>query len=158
MALFLKDAIRLNVYQRRNTNCLLSNPDISDAFLTALHDGDARVRIAVVKAIGDLRDECGPFVPVIITMLQDCDENIREAASRTLLQLASDHSSLLLPFLDEIIESLNDDDMRVRANSANSVSRLGGEAKRVGPLLGAMLMDHARPVRYAACEAIGRIG
>jgi HEAT repeat protein len=148
--------------------------------LTALiRDPDRDVRLEVVRALRELRDLSS--VPALVTSLQDGDPEIREEAVGALVEMYSERerkgaiARFLQTFSDEynrpsvppytmvdprvfegLARTLSDEESRLRAESAQAIGILGGEA--VSDALVAALQDPEADVRGAAATALAKVG
>lgn len=149
--------------------------------LSALvRDPEARVRLAVVRSLRQLRDL--ESVPALVTSLGDGDVEIRKLAIgglvevyaptdpnegsvlKALFELARDHErSSIASFVqvapgvhDGLARRLRDEDAEVRRLAALALGILDG--KSALPDLKSTLADVVQEVRAAAAQAIGKVG
>jgi HEAT repeat protein len=148
------------------------------ALRALLQDKDARVRAAAVRGLQELADPAA--LPELIERLEDGDAFVRELAVVALgtlggaqacdalrQALRSGHPEVRFqavvsyleacdaPQLSALKPLLRDDDVKVRANTARSLSRFGVAARAE---LQRALADSAPPVRAEAALASARIG
>lgn len=144
-----------------------------------VRDPEVKVRLAVVRALRELRDLGA--VPAVTTSLQDGDPKVREEAISGLVELYSDRERsgtvdrFLAVFSDEFDRSsippwvevdpgaveglagrLGDEDKTLRREAALALGILDGRAAL--PQLTTALQDPEPEVRAAAATAIGKIG
>lgn len=117
-----------------------------DSLITALNDGDWRVRLEAAQALGEARD--ARAVDSLITTLQDQDWSIRELAAWALGEIGDARA------VDSLITTLNDGDRRVQWAAAGALVKVGKPA--IDPL-NAILNDAQGDVRRAATEALEKI-
>jgi len=144
-----------------------------------VRDADARVRMATVRALRELRDLGA--VPALITSTSDGDTRIREEAIGTIVELYSERertgpvAGFLHFFSDEddrasippftavdpavfqaLGNSLRDEDKVIRKEAADALGILGGTSAM--PSLVTALQDGEAEVRASAARCIGKVG
>lgn len=113
----------------------------------ALADPDKNVRLAVVEAMGELRDT--EAVPILSDCLHDAHWEVRCAAAAA-LALLGERSTMPL-----LVESLGDPDADMRVAAADALGMVG-DVEAIEPLILAQLDPETR-VRQAALKALVRV-
>jgi HEAT repeat protein len=124
-------------------------PTVVTQLLTALHDGDAGLRVGAAYSLGMLRDPRS--VDPLIAALKDSDASVRAAAC-----VGLGGGSYEPKALEPLIAALHDDDPKVRSMAARVLPRSKDPAV-VAPLIGAM-SDSDAGVRRDAAYALGTLG
>jgi HEAT repeat protein len=121
------------------------------ALITAL--SDSQLRYHAVIALGNIGITANSAIPALVITLQDKDEVIRAITIESLCKIG-----LEIQVIPSLIEALQDNSARVRANAAFAIGCLRSQAKlAILPLL-VTLEDHDDWVRSNAIEALGKIG
>jgi HEAT repeat protein len=113
----------------------------------ALTDPDKNVRLAVVEAIGELRNT--EAVPVLSQCLHDAHWEVRCAAAAA-LALLGERSTMPL-----LVEAMGDSDADMRVAAADALGMVG-DVEAIEPLILAQLDPEMR-VRQAALKALVRV-
>ncbi len=130
----------------------------------AVHDPEPLVRMNAILALLRLKTEASPAIPDLIAAANDEDNDtnlelflmtIRQAALRT-LGFAAAGTNAAVPTLSDILTRPAAD--MTRAIAAHGLGLAGPHAHDSAPLIRALLRDPNSDVRYAAEEALARIG
>jgi HEAT repeat protein len=123
------------------------------ALCALLADGaTSAVRVAAATALGRLKAEAA--VPVLVSLLSDRDQALREAAAAAVAAIGV----LGAQSTQHLVEQLNSEDNLVRAQTAEALASLGAVAEEAAPALVQAMADENDQVRAKAVEAIKRIG
>lgn len=125
--------------------------DLLDALGESINRGDPIERPLLVDALCKFGKEA---VPLLVTLLQSDDREVRKIASSTLKKIGAD----AIDALPALIDALDDWSYEVRINAANTIGRIGPAASMAIPKL-ANLIDHDHHgLPEAVIGALGRIG
>jgi HEAT repeat protein len=122
--------------------------------LKALDDPDARVREAVIVALGTIGQEASETVPVLVKLFADLDPRVRVAILRALIWLR-DAGVDAVP---HIPQSVSDTDPRVRRLAMRYLRGSSLSVKQIVTGLRKGLRDEDKMVRSAAAWELGEIG
>ncbi len=125
----------------------LGIPGGTEILIQGLSDPSSYVRSAVANILFEIADE--KIVAKMLDCLREENPTLRSLAMALLARLG-------LTALGRVEEYLNDDDSDIRIFAANIIAA-GGLIEAFPALKGA-LQDPEENVRYAAVEALGRIG
>ncbi len=126
----------------------------SREWLQALRDVNPVIRRRAVEALEAMHVAPADVLPEALRLLQrDQDPDVRAAVSAALGDWVW-HEGSVVPALTK---ALQDKDLRVRANSALNLVRVGKAARPALPALRAALKDPAACVRVAAAVALWEI-
>jgi HEAT repeat protein len=151
------------------------DPQAVDALIPLLQDADREVRQATVHAL-ELINDPRAITPLIVTLI-DPEDTVRQAASRALelIEPSWPRTEFAHQALPHLKAALKDKEYWVRQSAASALARIG-EISRSEPDTTLMaeplyyrrqaametlieaLTDFDRDLRFAAAEALGRIG
>ena len=129
--------------------------DAVPALISALQDEDDEVRSSAAAALGDIGAADRDAVPALINALQDDHFVVRRSAAAALGDIGADARDAV-PALIDVLQDDNWEDARLSA--AGALGRVGADAEDAVPALINFLQDDDFSRRYAAAEALGRIG
>jgi len=122
------------------------------ALVEALQDRKFSGRDGAAMALGKIRDE--KAVPALITALRsDPDERVRAAAAGAMGHIRTENSEAI----SALVKGLDDSAINVRAESAESLEKIGPAAKAALPALQKATRSQDFVVSQAATEAIKSI-
>jgi len=121
--------------------------DEVDDLILDLNGTDPEDRINAAIALGNISDSRA--IEPLIETLKDEDENVRDAAAKSLIDIGK-------PAVGPLIEALKDDDENVRALSAAALGDIG-DTRAVDPLI-ENLKDEKVYVRAVTAFVLGYIG
>jgi HEAT repeat protein len=130
----------------------------------ALRDPEPLVRMHAAVALRRLKEEARPAVPELIAAAEDEDNDtsneafhltVRQLALQALGAAAAGTGSAVPTFSAILAEQAPD---QTRAIAVRGLGLAGSHAAGAAPLIRAFLRDPSPEVRFAAEEALGRIG
>lgn len=127
---------------------------ILDVVQLAQTGKDISVRKQAISQFTDFREEASVFIPVLIQLLQEKNQEIRYVVIETLGQFEEDAVEAL-PFL---LEALQDTHLSIRRETAWALGELGQETLEVISALINALSDSDIYVRFNAVSALGELG
>ena len=116
-----------------------------------LKDKDAKVRMRAVGCLGEFGPRAWPAVAALTELLKDKNGEVRNAATNVLVTKLRREAKPAVPI---IVESLTDEDWKVRYWTGRNLSQIGPHAKAAIPALTAALKDEHPYVRAGAAEAL----
>ncbi|MBI3792121.1 MAG: HEAT repeat domain-containing protein [Gemmatimonadetes bacterium] len=116
--------------------------------VSALAEGDARVKVAAAHAIGELHD-LTQAPAGLVTAARSSDPALRRAAARSLAEIHDPQT------LDALIELMSINDSEVRLHLVEALGSIGNP-KAANALMKAA-KDQSPEVRRAAVEALGEV-
>jgi HEAT repeat protein len=159
------------------------NKTVVPALMAALKEVDGDIRHYAIETLGGFGAEAKSAMPVLIETLDDRDMDIRIQAVRALVRidptakevvpaleklLHDSERDVRLEALDALgrcgkpavaplLESLKDLDSNILVHAAESLGRIGPEAKEALPALSLLLKDDVEEVRNVAAAALKKI-
>jgi len=125
-----------------------------DALIERLDDPQWLVRIAAIRALGNMGEKASRAVEALGRRLsEDRTWQVREAAARVL----GDLGEVAFPGMDRLIRSLADQTRHVRHAAAEAVGKIRVTPQMVEPLV-AQLSNPDKEVREAVVDALVSIG
>ncbi len=115
-------------------------------------DPDPQVRAALARAVAALEPDARD-VKRLAGMLADASPAVRLAAARALAGLQAGAR----PALDDLVRTLDTEDVRLRAAALEAISSVGTDAATSADRLRALLADPAPPVRVGAAAALSHV-
>ena len=106
----------------------------TNATIESLKSSDRRTRLRAASDVAKLGGDAKKAVPALITMLQDDDVSLQEAAATALGTIGPNAKDALAP----LIEAL-DRDPEVRSAAIVAIAEIGAEAKPAAPALRGLL-------------------
>lgn len=134
---------------RRNSAFRLGrdrSPTVVEPLLDALNDTDETVRVRVAEALGT-RDEAQVVPPLLTTLANDADADVRRTAAKSLGYIADERA------VDGLIAALDDDNADVRASAAEALGNFTLE-NVAAPLVKIFLHDDDDNTRYFAKQSL----
>ena len=148
-----------------------ANPDIADAAYVALMrigtpecvpvlvntltNGNAILRPAAIVSLGSLRGVARDAVPVLVTKLNDCQENesVRFEAARALGMICR-HPKLAVPALTS---ALTDTNVQIARTAAAALGAFGSDAESTLPVLRSLPASMEEMPRRGIARSIVRV-
>jgi len=124
--------------------------ELMPLYTALLADEDTAIRGQALEALAGWGQ---PAVPVLLRALTHEDVELRQWASRYLVQLKPAPQDATI-----LAAALKDENAEVRANAARVLGKLGRAADAAVPTLIALLKDVEPEVRLGAAEALGELG
>jgi HEAT repeat protein len=118
--------------------------------IESLNDRDTDIRIQAVRALARIDPKAKEVVPSLQTLLHDSERDVRLEVLDALGQCGK-------PAVAPLIESLKDLDSNILIHAAESLGRIGPEAKEALPALRPLLKDDIEEVRNVAAKALKKI-
>ncbi len=126
--------------------------DAAPALVESLKDKDKHVRMFSAKALGAIGpDVAKTAIPGLTKALEDEDKNVSEAAAEALGKMGPAAVSVM-------IDNLRKKDVYARRLAAESLGKMGAEAKSAVSTLTDVTKDRDKETRLAAIRALGQIG
>lgn len=157
------DASAITPLQRLATTYPDAVVPITQQLLTAIEDGDNKLRIGAIAVLGNVAKEyphvAEETIPVAIELLDADHYMLRGNAAGLLAELAREYPAEVRPVVPRAIELLDDDKEKVRYNATSILASLADAypaavEPAVEPLIGA-LDDDFSWTRSNACWALG---
>jgi HEAT repeat protein len=159
------------------------NKTVVPALLGALKEVDGDIRHYAVEGLGNVGVEAKPAMPALIETLDDRDMDIRIQAVRALVRIDPTAKAVVpalqkllrdperdvrqevldalgqcgKPAVAPLMESLKDLDSNILVHAAESLGRIGPDAKEAVPTLRLLLKDDVEEVRNVAAAALKKI-
>jgi HEAT repeat protein len=120
-----------------------------------LQDPDLAIRLATIDVLEMFGYVARSGAPALVKALRDPNRFVRWAAARTLGKMAPTAPELVVPGLASL---LNDRDLDLRIQAANSLGLYGPEARAAVPMLTQTVSRGDGEIRRAAMMALAAIG